>query len=60
MVDEGGRTDDVEIEQSTGDACADEVLSRVAGDLWYRWLPSEEFPAPVDLVQPITLAETRH
>jgi len=59
-VDASGRTDDVEIEESTGDACADEVLSRVASDLWYRWLPSEDFPAPVDLIQPITLAETRN
>ena len=42
---------------STGSACGDATLARVAGDLWYRWLPSEEFPAPVDVVQPLSFAE---
>ena len=30
---------------------------QLAGDLQYHWLPSERFPAPVHLVQPVTLVE---
>jgi hypothetical protein len=41
--------------RSTGDPCADEVLATVADALRYLWLPSERFPAPVDLIQPVTL-----
>ena len=33
------------------------MLRRVAGDLWYRWLPNEEFPAPVELIQPLSFTE---
>ena len=40
-----------------GDACGDQVIETVAGDLLYHWLPSERFPAPVDLIQPVTLTQ---
>jgi hypothetical protein len=50
-----GRTAVAGLEQSTGDACADEVLFTVAQALLYRWLPNDRFPAPVDLIQPVTL-----
>jgi len=45
------------LEESTGDECADEVILTVANDLLYRWIPSDRFPAPVDLLQPVTLTE---
>ena len=25
--------------------------------LWYRWLPNDEFPAPVELIQPLSFRE---
>lgn len=56
-VNETGRTDVRGIFQSTGHACADAVLQRIAGDLWYRWLPNDEFPAPVELIQPLSFTE---
>ena len=56
-VDETGRTDVRSVHQSTGYPCADVVLWRIAGDLWYRWLPNDEFPAPVELVQPLSFRE---
>ena len=55
-VNSSGRIDALALDQSTGDACWDLVAKRVAGDLWYHWLPSERFPAPVELLQPITVA----
>jgi hypothetical protein len=45
------------IEVSTGDGCADQLVLRLADDLLYRWIPSERFPAPVDLIQPMTLTQ---
>jgi hypothetical protein len=45
--------------ESTGSRCGDDVIARVAGDLWYRWLPNDDFPAPVEVVQPLTFAEAR-
>ena len=56
-VDETGRTDVRGIFQSTGFPCGDAVLQRIAGDLWYRWLPNDEFPAPVELIQPLSFRE---
>jgi len=50
-----GRTDVLAITESTGSDCGDEVISAMAGALWYRWLPNDRFQAPVDLVQPVTL-----
>lgn len=50
-----GRVDQVRIEEGSGTTCGDEALRRVAGDLWYRWLPDARFPAPVDLIQPVSL-----
>ena len=55
-VNASGRIDAVTLDESTGDACWDVVATRVAADLWYRWLPSERFPAPVELLQPLTVA----
>lgn len=52
-----GRVQAVTVERSTGARCADDVLTRVAGDLWYRWLPDERFPPPVRLTQPMTFVE---
>jgi len=43
--------------RSSGIRCADDLLERVAGDLLYHWLPSEDFPAPVELTQPMRLSE---
>lgn len=54
-VRQSGRTDVVALTQSTGSVCGDEVVRMMAGALWYHWLPSERFPAPVDLIQPVTL-----
>ena len=45
--------------QSTGDPCTDRVIATVAGALKYHWLPSGRFPAPVDLIQPVSLHETQ-
>ena len=56
IVNAEGRIDSVRLERSTGDACWDRVAMRVAGDLWYRWLPSARFAAPVELLQPMTVA----
>ena len=42
--------------ESSGTVCGDYVIERVAADLLYRWLPNDEFPAPVELVQPLTFA----
>jgi hypothetical protein len=50
-----GRTDVVELAESTGSECGDEVITALADALWYRWLPNERYPAPVDLIQPVTL-----
>ena len=52
-----GRVDVVGVVRSTGIPCGDDVLKRVAGDLWYLWLPNSDYPAPVELIQPITLTE---
>lgn len=46
-----------ELASSTGSPCADELMTGLADDLWYRWLPNERHPAPVELVQPVTLLE---
>lgn len=56
-VEATGRAQAVRVEQSTGARCADDVLTRVAGDLWYQWLPDDRFPPPVHLIQPMTFVE---
>jgi hypothetical protein len=53
-----GRTLVAGIDESTGDRCADRVILDLARDLLYRWIPNERFPAPVQLIQPVTLIET--
>lgn len=52
-----GRVDVTGVVRSSGIRCADDLLERVAGDLLYHWLPSEDFPAPVELTQPMRLSE---
>jgi len=56
-VDPGGYAKAAELATSTGHRCADAMIVDIAGDLQYHWLPSERFPAPVELVQPVTLVE---
>jgi len=55
-VNESGRIDLASVAQSTGDQCWDAVALRVVKDLRYEWLPSERFPAPVEVLQPMTVA----
>lgn len=45
--------------RSTGDRCGDEILTEMADALVYHWLPTERFPAPVDLLQPVTVIGAR-
>ena len=59
-VNSSGRIDAVALDQSTGDLCWDLVAIRVAGDLWYRWLPSKRFPAPLELLQPLTVGLSQY
>ena len=54
-----GRATVVELTESTGDPCGDEVITKMADALRYRWLPDERFPAPVDLIQPVTIVQAR-
>lgn len=54
-----GRVDVLGIERTSGDACADDILREAAGALWYHWLPSERFPAPLELDQPVMLVGVR-
>lgn len=56
VVTETGRADSVQLSRSTGDRCWDGIMTGLASDLLYRWLPSERFPAPVWLFQPVTLS----
>ena len=56
-VDASGNASVVELTEGTGEWCGDEALTTVADALRYRWLPDERFPAPVELVQPVMLAE---
>lgn len=54
-----GRAEVMRLAESSGDLCADQVLTDVANSLLYRWLPNERFPAPVELLQPVTLTAVR-
>lgn len=54
-----GDADVIRMAESTGSACADDVIRTVASALRYHWLPDERYPAPVQLVQPVTVAEVR-
>jgi hypothetical protein len=53
-VNAEGRIDSAALTRSTGDPCWDQVATRVAGDLWYRWLPGDRV-APLEVLQPITV-----
>lgn len=46
---------DVRLVETSGNACADDILVQLTRDLAYHWLPDERFPAPVALVQPAAL-----
>ena len=50
-----GRVQEAAIAQGAGEACVDELIVAVAGQLRYEWLPDEEVPAPVELLQPLLL-----
>ncbi len=45
--------------ESTGSRCGDRVMRDVAAVLRYDWLPNQDFPAPVDLIQPVTISNGR-
>lgn len=57
QVNAAGHAEVVEVFESTGDPCVDNILANTADALRYHWLPDERFPAPVLLVQPVTLVE---
>lgn len=54
-VRESGHAEAVGVVTSAGSYCWDQVLVDLAGDLLYRWLPSESLPAPVEVYQPLTV-----
>lgn len=54
-VRESGHAEAIAVVTSAGSYCWDAVLVDLAGDLLYRWLPSEELPAPVEVFQPLTV-----
>ncbi len=54
-IDTNGYTELRGLVGSTGDPCGDEVITAAADALRYRWLPNDRFPAPVDVIQPVTL-----
>ena len=56
VVNGDGRVDEKVIQTGSGDACGDRVLVALAGDLWYRWLPSENHAAPIVVIQPLVVA----
>jgi hypothetical protein len=53
VVGENGRVIEASIAESFGDHCTDQALVAVSGRLWYHWLPSEDFSAPVRVIQPM-------
>jgi len=55
-----GRADVTELVESSGSECGDAVITAGADALHYHWLPNERFPAPVELIQPVTLLLTRN
>lgn len=55
-VNERGRAAVDSVTAPTADPCWNAVLAGLAGDLLYRWLPSERFPAPVSVYQPLTVS----
>jgi hypothetical protein len=57
-VGEHGDADAQGIQQSTGNDCADEAIRTMADALLYHWLPNERYPAPLDVIQPVTLLPT--
>lgn len=54
-----GRVDVRGLSDGEGDPCGARIIQEAAGALWYRWLPDERFPAPVEVVQPVTLITAR-
>lgn len=58
QVGRGGLVTVEGIAESTGDGCVDAALLNTAGALLYRWLPSEHYPAPVQLEQPMRLVRS--
>lgn len=56
-IGETGRVTRAEVRESTGDPCHDAVIAGIAGALWYRWLPNAEYPAPIELIQSMRIAD---
>jgi len=52
-----GKADLVEWTESTGSPCVDRFIGQFAAALHYEWLPSDRFPPPVDLIQPVRLLD---
>lgn len=59
VVRRSGRTDVQALVETSGDPCTDALITAAADALDYRWLPNDTFPAPVELVQPVTLLPPR-
>jgi len=55
-LDWKGRVIRARVDRSTGRRCEDEIVLKLARLLWYQWLPSDRYPSPVNLVQPVRLA----
>jgi len=53
-----GRIADARVADGSGDACVDEVMLAVARTLWYRWLPDDDAPAPVEVLQPMQVTDS--
>ena len=52
-----GDADLVEVTESSGRPCFDQLIALVADALHYEWLPDDRFPPPVDLVQPVSILD---
>ena len=55
-VDTAGYAHVDRIDRGTGEVCGDAVVRRVAGALRYHWLPTDRFPAPVEVLQPVSIS----
>jgi hypothetical protein len=56
-VNEHGRVVSVEVRETTGNRCRDAIIAGIARSVWYRWLPNEDYPAPVELIQRMSVTE---
>lgn len=56
-VNVAGEATVMEIVEESASACGNRLMTATAGALRYHWLPSEAFPAPVELVQPVLVVD---